>query len=243
MGLRLDPLTLRDLFRFVLDAAREGRKVTISHLNVHAVNLARNDPEVRRAINRSDRVFCDGMGVRIAARLSGLNVPERMTAPDFIDALCREVGPRGVFLLGNKPEVLERGLRRLRDASPQARIDGHHGYFDRQGPENDRVLDRIREFAPAVVLVGFGMPIQEKWIYDNRSRIEAPVVIPVGAMLDWVTGFSRRGPRWLTDRGGEWLARLGTQPGHVGRRYVLGNPLFLWRWHGWLLDGRRSRAV
>lgn len=243
MGLRLDPLTLPELFRYVLDASRQGRRVTISHLNVHAVNVARSDAGFRTAINKSDLVFCDGMGVRIAARLSGLNVPERMTPPDFVVDLCRAVGAAGVFLVGNRPDVLERGVRHLKDRAPGVRIAGHHGYFDRAGAENDQVLKEIRDFAPAVVLVGMGMPVQEKWILQNRPRIEASVVIPVGAMLDWVTGASRRGPRWLTDRGGEWLARLHSQPRHVGRRYLFGNPMFLCRWLLWLLDGRNRRGA
>jgi N-acetylglucosaminyldiphosphoundecaprenol N-acetyl-beta-D-mannosaminyltransferase len=35
-----------------------------------------------------------------------------------------------------------------------------------------------------------------------------------------------RAPRWLTDRGLEWLARLVIEPKRLWRRYVIGIPVF-----------------
>jgi N-acetylglucosaminyldiphosphoundecaprenol N-acetyl-beta-D-mannosaminyltransferase len=77
--------------------------------------------------------------------------------------------------------------------------------------------------------VGFGMPLQERWILDNINRIEARVFLPLGACLDFYTGNVYRGPRWMTDRGLEWLTRLFTEPQRLWERYVVGNPLFFYR--------------
>ena len=237
MGVRLDPVTRRELLEYVREAVRDGRRVTVCNLNAHAVNLAARDPEFRSTLNDADLVFCDGMAVRLAARLSGVPVPERMTPPDFIEDLCRAAGPRGVFVVGSEPDVLETGLTELGRRVPGLRAGGHHGYFETSGPENERVLRQISEFEPAIVLVGMGMPRQERWIRENRARITAPIVMPVGALLDWISGAQRRGPRWMTDHGGEWLARLFTQPRHVWRRYLIGNPLFMFRWLRSILRG------
>ena len=73
------------------------------------------------------------------------------------------------------------------------------------------------------------MPLQERWILDNISRIEARVFLPLGACLDFYTGTVYRGPRWMTDYGFEWLTRLIIEPQRLWERYILGNPLFLYR--------------
>ena len=79
------------------------------------------------------------------------------------------------------------------------------------------------------------MPIQEKWIWANRERLAPPVRLALGGLARIMTGHIRRGPRWMTDHGLEWLYRLGVQPRYTWRRYLLGNPLFLLRILGWKL--------
>jgi N-acetylglucosaminyldiphosphoundecaprenol N-acetyl-beta-D-mannosaminyltransferase len=73
------------------------------------------------------------------------------------------------------------------------------------------------------------MPLQEIWLTQNRHRLDARVALTGGAVFDYVSGRSSRGPRILTERGFEWLARLLHEPRRLWRRYLLGNPLFLLR--------------
>ena len=108
-------------------------------------------------------------------------------------------------------------------------MKGHHGYFKKFGEENESVLKQINEFKPDVLYIGFGMPLQEDWIVNNLEYIEAKVFLPLGACLDFYTGAVYRGPRWMTNCGLEWLARLLTEPQRLWERYVIGNPLFLYR--------------
>jgi N-acetylglucosaminyldiphosphoundecaprenol N-acetyl-beta-D-mannosaminyltransferase len=237
MGLRLDPVDRRGIFDFIRGAIRDGRRVTITHLNVHAVNTAHDDAAFRAVNGSSDLVYCDGIGVRLAARLAGLNVRERVTATDWIFDYCREFASERLFYVGHHENVLEPGLGVLRGRAPGLIASGHHGHFEKSGPENEKVLAAIHAFRPAVVMVGMGMPVQERWIRDNREHIEAPVVIAVGALLEWVCGAWRRSPDWVNRSGGEWLARLVTQPRHTWRRYVIGNPLFVARFVAHLLLG------
>ncbi len=73
------------------------------------------------------------------------------------------------------------------------------------------------------------MPLQEQWLRANWDRLDVRVALPAGAMLDFVSGATPRGPQWLTDNGFEWLTRLVIEPRRLWRRYLIGNPLFLWR--------------
>jgi N-acetylglucosaminyldiphosphoundecaprenol N-acetyl-beta-D-mannosaminyltransferase len=128
--------------------------------------------------------------------------------------------------------VAERAAQRLRTLHPGLRISGvEHGYFDHSpgSRENETVLRKVNAARPDILIVGLGMPLQERWLMENRDAIDANVALTGGAVFDYVSGGLRRGPRLLTDNGFEWLARLIVDPHRLWRRYLLGNPLFLLR--------------
>ncbi|MBG1268488.1 WecB/TagA/CpsF family glycosyltransferase [Nostoc sp. WHI] len=202
-------------------------------MNVRAMNFAYEKPWYRDFLNNADLVFCDGFGVLLGAKLSGYSIQAvyRMTAPDYIEDLVLKCEKENVslFLLAGKPGVVDKAITKLVSISPNLRIQGHHGYFDKSGKENDLVIERINNFQPDILYIGFGMPLQESWILDNCNKIEARVFLPLGACLDFYTDSVYRGPRWLTDNGFEWLTRLITEPTRLWDRYIVGNPLFLFR--------------
>ena len=107
----------------------------------------------------------------------------------------------------------------------------HHGLLQQNSghPENEAVIQAINTAKPDILLVGFGMPLQEKWIMDNFERLDVKVIMPVGAAFDYVSGNVRRAPRWMTDHGFEWLGRLMIEPQRLWKRYIIGIPIFFWR--------------
>lgn len=230
---RFHKLTVTDLINYVVEAAKLEKKTTVGNVNVRAMNFACEFPWYREFINNCDLVFCDGFGVLLGAKLQGyaLESVHRMTCPDYIENLALACAKQDVslFLLAGKPGVVDQAIAKLTAIAPNLKIQGHHGYFEKSGKENDAVIDRINQFKPGVLYIGFGMPLQERWILDNISRIEARVFLPLGACLDFYTGNVYRGPRWMTDRGLEWLTRLFTEPQRLWERYVVGNPLFFYR--------------
>ena len=88
------------------------------------------------------------------------------------------------------------------------------------------MIDIVNGSGAAVLLVGFGMPLQEVWITQHREKLQPTIVFSVGAMFDYVAGNVVRGPRWLTQHGFEWLTRLAIEPRRLWRRYLLGLPEF-----------------
>lgn len=208
----------------------ERRRAMVLYANVHGINLAQSDRYLQAAYRKADLVFCDGQGVRLGARLLGCDIPERYTPPDWIDLLagrCADQDYR-IFLLGTETSYVEQAAERLRERFPGLHVGAHHGFFDHNGDENAAVCERINAFAPDIVLVGMGMPRQEYWIAANAALLDAPVVVAVGALFDYMSQRVQRGPRWLTDNGFEWATRLWYEPRRLWRRYLLGNPLFLW---------------
>lgn len=226
-------LNVCQLIEYIVKAAQIDRKVIVSNVNVKAMNLAYEVDWYRDFINNSDLVFCDGFGVLLGAKLLGYNVESthRMTCPDYIEnlGLACEQHNVSLFLLAGKPGVVEKAIAQLNSVAPKLQVQGHHGYFEKSGNENERVIQHINAYNPGVLYVGFGMPLQEQWIRENIDRINARVFLPLGACLDFYTGTVYRGPEWMTDRGLEWLTRLATEPNRLWERYVIGNPLFFYR--------------
>jgi N-acetylglucosaminyldiphosphoundecaprenol N-acetyl-beta-D-mannosaminyltransferase len=113
---------------------------------------------------------------------------------------------------------------------PQLKIKGwHHGYFEKQGPENETVIRTIHDAAPDILLVGFGMPVQEDWIEMNRARLNVHAILPAGSLFDYMAGTKSIAPEWMANHGLEWLYRLMQEPGRLWKRYLIGNPLFFIR--------------
>ncbi|MGQ4646868.1 WecB/TagA/CpsF family glycosyltransferase [Lyngbya aestuarii] len=233
LATRFHKVTVRELINYIAQAAKLDKKTVVSNVNVRAINFACELPWYRDFLNDSDLVFCDGFGVLLGAKLQGcsLESSHRMTCPDYIEdlALACQKQDVSLFILAGKPGVADKAIAKLTAIAPNLRVQGHHGYFDKSGAENDAVIDKINNFKPGVLYVGFGMPLQERWITDNMEKIEARVFLPLGACLDFYTDTVYRGPRWMTDYGLEWLSRLVTEPGRLWERYLVGNLLFFYR--------------
>ena len=221
-----------ELFDVISNQIQHNEPINIYNLNIHALNLTFNDPEFKQVLNLGDLVFVDGMGVKIGAKLLGLEVGQRMTPMDWLDDLFELCAQNhwSIFLLGDEHEQGCAFEKKLKERHPNCVLAGfHHGFFSRKGEENQQVIDLINRSQASIVLVGMSMPIQEKWIAENARYLNAPVKIATGAFHRVYTGNIARGPKWMTDNGLEWLYRLFVEPKKTWRRYVLGNPLFLYR--------------
>jgi N-acetylglucosaminyldiphosphoundecaprenol N-acetyl-beta-D-mannosaminyltransferase len=231
LGVPVADVGLVRLLDRVLSWTRLPRPVTILYANVHVLNAAATDPDLRAILNHADLVYCDGAGVALGARLLGHRLPGRMTGADWIEPLCAACAREDValYFLGGRPGVAARAANRLQARHPGLCIVGaHHGYL--AAPDVSRAaLAAVNAACPDILLVGMGTPTQERWIAAHRAALDVPVVWAVGALFDFVAGVQPRGPRWMLDNGLEWLYRLYTDPRRLWRRYLIGNPLFVAR--------------
>ena len=204
----------------------------VMYVNAHVLNQSAVNRELRVALEEADLVYCDGYGVRLAARALDADIPYRMTGADWIWSLAGlcEASGHSVYLLGSEPGVAAEAAARLAQAFPSLRVAGHHhGYFEPGSPHDERVIEDINERAPDILLVGMGTPKQELWVQRNAARLDTDVLWTVGALFDYVSGRVPRAPSWLADNGWEWIFRLAIEPQRMWRRYLLGNPVFLSR--------------
>jgi N-acetylglucosaminyldiphosphoundecaprenol N-acetyl-beta-D-mannosaminyltransferase len=221
-----------ELLRMVTSWVGTGRRRRVMYVNAHVLNQSQDRPELRATLQAADLVYCDGYGVRIAAKALDLPTPHRMTGADWIwslAALCEE-SERSIYLLGSEPGVTREAADRLKRWYPRLQVAGtHHGFFGIGSPHAARVVEDINERKPDIVLVGMGTPKQEDWVQAYYDQLETDVLWTVGALFDYVSGRVPRAPGWLSDNGLEWIFRLGVEPQRMWRRYLIGNPMFLGR--------------
>lgn len=234
LGVPVDAVEVAGLHAAIIGFVRTRARATVLHANVHAINLAWQHPSLARIFREADLVFCDGHGVMLGARLLGERLPMKITYAEWTPLLADLCAREGLslYLLGSRPGVAAAAAERLRARQPALRIAGTgDGYFDRSADSdaNRSVIERVNAARPDILMVGFGMPLQEEWIAANRRAIDAPVVLSAGAAFDYVSGTLRRPPRWMTTRGLEWLGRLVIEPRRLAGRYLLGNPIFVVR--------------
>lgn len=207
----------------------ERRFTKVSFLNAHNANLAYSDPVFAEALD-DFLVLPDGVGVDIAAKLLyGAPFPDNLNGTDFIPAFLQaSTRPLTVALLGATRVNAEAASVKLSALAVQHRfVVIHDGYFSPS--EEPAIVERIARLRPDVLLVAMGVPRQELWIARHIDARHCTLPIAVGALLDFLSGMVPRAPLWMRRLRLEWLYRLWIEPGRLWRRYVVGNPLFLWR--------------
>jgi N-acetylglucosaminyldiphosphoundecaprenol N-acetyl-beta-D-mannosaminyltransferase len=232
LGNKVTDLTTAELLAEVEAIVARGSSEVILNTNVHGINLAQRMPWLKDYRNSVRITHADGAGIALGARLLGHRLGPRVCINDFIWDLARQCRENNwsVFLLGAAREVVTRAADALKAREPDIRIAGvHDGYFAKQGPESDRVVALINQARPNVLLVGFGMPVQEQWVRDNATRLNANVIMVVGGFFDRLSGVVPWTPSWMTDNGLEWVYLSLRRPRRFFERYLIGNPQFVLR--------------
>jgi exopolysaccharide biosynthesis WecB/TagA/CpsF family protein len=202
----------------------------VAYANAHTLNIAFDDRRFHRILLDAPLVLNDGIGVQLAARMLGKRFDENLNGSDFNPRILELAAARGwtVFFLGAKPGVADAAAELLSDRIPALKVVGtHEGYLDPS--QHAEVAEIIRETGADIVMVAMGNPLQEKWLAEFLPVTGARLGVGVGAFFDFTVGAPRRAPSWMNRIGIEWVYRLARQPARLWRRYLLGNPLFLWR--------------
>jgi len=204
-----------------------------------ALLRAGKDPEYHAILKSADLVTPDGAGILWAATTLNYPLPERVTGIDIIHNICQLAARKGysLYLLGSYPGVASEAALNLTKKYPGIKIAGtHHGYFrcedsqncedvkngnNDKNKEEEEIITEIKENRPDILLVGMGVPKQEKWINKNLNRLNIPVCMGVGGSFDVISGRIPRAPLWMQRHGMEWVYRSIKQPNRAFRTLAL----------------------
>lgn len=201
----------------------------VAWLNAHCSNVAVTDAEYRSALRRF-LLLPDGVGVDLAALVEhGRRFPDNLNGTDFVPDLLRHVTrPLKVALIGAEQGVAERAAAALARLAPQHEISAlSHGFF--APAEEAVILARLASWRPDILLVAMGVPRQEIFIGSRIDATHCTLAFGVGALFDFQAGSIRRAPAFMRALRLEWLYRLAREPVRLWRRYLVGNPTFVFR--------------
>jgi N-acetylglucosaminyldiphosphoundecaprenol N-acetyl-beta-D-mannosaminyltransferase len=229
------PLALTDYARTMdwMDATiQQGGKGYICVAATHTVVATQDDPELRAAVQGASLVVPDGQPLVWAMNALGHDLPHRVYGPDLMAKFCERSALTGarMFLYGgrNQGALVQLALN-LRRRFPGLQVVGGYSppFRTLSEEEIDAVVAEINHAKPDVVWVGIGVPKQEKWMAALRDRIDAPVLVGVGAAFDFHAGLVPQAPAWMQSAGLEWLFRLSKEPRRLWKRYLTYNPRFV----------------
>ena len=229
------PLAVTDYERTLdwIDAAvAVGAREYLCVAAVHTVMESREDAALREAVDGAAFTVPDGQPLAWALRKLGHDINARVYGPELMARACARAGRSGqrFYLYGGRDDrSLAQLAANLLGRHPGLQLAGGFSPPFRQlsDAELDEVAGRINAARPDVVWVGIGVPKQEKWMAAMRDRLDAPVLVGVGAAFDFHAGLIPQAPAWMQRRGLEWLFRLLQEPRRLWKRYARHNPRFV----------------
>ncbi|WP_327633752.1 WecB/TagA/CpsF family glycosyltransferase [Kribbella sp. NBC_00482] len=207
----------------------ERQLVCVTDMN--ALLHARADARLTEVYNTSGLTVPDGMPLVWAGHRAGFEEMDRVAGPDLIERVLAEAADRGwtQYFYGGAEGVADELRERFQERHPALKVVGVEcpPYRALTDAEDAETVARMNEARPDIVWVGLGAPKQERWMADHRDRLNATILIGVGAAFDFHTGRLDRAPYWMQRAGLEWSYRLYKEPRRLWKRYVLGIPRFL----------------
>ena len=240
--LRLSELSIVESWD-ALEGIPEG-KVLINTINAHSFNVAQKDELFAEALAKGDYLIPDGASIIKACRFLGAkSMPEeRIAGWDLfsfeMDRLERKSEERivnseklRVMFMGSSEKVLAMIRERAKVDYPNLEVVTYSPPYKPEFSEADNkaIIKAINEADPDLLWIGMTAPKQEKWAYQHWKELDIHCHVgTIGAVFDFYAGTAQRAPLWWQRHSLEWLYRLVKEPKRMWRRYVIGNPLFLW---------------
>ncbi len=190
----------------------------------HSIMDCYYDQSLQAIFNTSGLTIPDGMSIVWILKLHGQRNVSRVYGPDLMWEVCGKSVSEGWrhFLYGGESNVSEQLKSRLETEWPGIQIVGTYSPPFRPSTEQEdkEIVDKINSTHPDIIWVGLGSPKQENWMHDHLGRVNASILVGVGAAFDFLSGRKPQAPRWIQHSGLEWLFRLLNEPKRLWRRYM-----------------------
>ncbi len=224
LGVTVNKESEQQLLANIQSDIEQGRKSRIVAINPEKVMMASKDPALRALLNESTYQIPDGVGIKIASRMRGGSIRERVTGIGMMDALLQlaDQHQHRIFMYGAKRATVELAAQNIQAKYPNLVIAGTLDGYEKN-PDN--IVRAINEARPQILFIALGSPKQELFIREHMDKLEANIFQGVGGSFDVYSGNVKRAPKLFLNTGTEWLYRLLSQPSRIKRQMAL--PQFL----------------
>ena len=222
LGVMIDKIGIEEAVEHIVKMLESHHTNTVFTPNSEIILNAYKDKEFCDILNSADMLTADGIGVVYASKIVGNPIRERAAGYDIACGVLDKISETGhrLYLLGGKPGTAEKAKRNLERKYPFIQIVGtHDGYFS--DGEADEIISDINRVNTDIVFVCLGAPKQEIWIYENKDKLTARVLMGVGGSIDVFAGEVERAPDVWCKLGLEWLYRLIKEPWRFKRMLAL----------------------
>jgi N-acetylglucosaminyldiphosphoundecaprenol N-acetyl-beta-D-mannosaminyltransferase len=231
LGIEVSTIDIQKAVSIINRWVQERTHTYVCITGVHGVIESQSDPALRQIHNQAGMVAPDGMPLVWMARRLGYSQIKRVYGPDLMRAVTAFSAQRGYrqFYYGGAPGLAEKLRDALVNQHPELQVCGTLSPpFRPLTPEEDEeIVAKINAAKPDILWIGLSTPKQEKWMASHLGRIDAPVMVGVGAAFDFLAGTKKQAPAWMQRNSLEWLFRLVTEPKRLWRRYAHIVPNFI----------------
>ncbi len=209
-GFNVDLMSFDEVIKALICAVNDAKNIHVVTINPEIIQNAKKTPELKKIINEAELVTPDGVGVKLALKMKGIN-QEQVTGVDLSKKMLEIAGCEQfrVALVGAKQDVLDLAVENIKKMHDGINIVyTHNGYFDDFNPIIKDILNSKAQF----LLCAMGSPRQEMFISELKKQANGIVMIGVGGTFDVLSGKVQLAPDIYRKLGLEWLYRTIKQP-------------------------------
>lgn len=219
-------VSMADALEQISLLVEEQKKSYIVAINVDVVMKIENDAYLKNITDKADLTLVDGKPLVWIAKWHKHPVKAKISGSDLVPELCRVAAKKGyrLFIIGGKEGVADKAKENLERELPEIKVVGTYSPpfgFEKDKTELEIINTMIRDAQPDILIVCFGCPKQEKWVYENYKKYDATLSICAGATVDFLAGNVSRAPKWMSEHGLEWVYRLLQEPKRLFKRYLI----------------------
>lgn len=233
LGVGVHTVNMNTAVQTLDQAVQEDTKGYVCVSGVHGVMESQNDDTLRQTLNSAFLNVPDGMPLVWVGRLQKFKHIGRVYGPDLMKAVCKISVQKEYthFFYGGNVGIAEELKAAIQQIFPGIKIVGTYTppFRPLNDAEENELIEQVAKVKPDFFWVGLSTPKQEAFMAKYLSRLDTKIMFGVGAAFDIHTGHIKDAPDWMKSSGLQWLHRLLQEPRRLAKRYLINNPIFLWR--------------
>jgi len=202
------------------------RKSYVVAINVDVIIKIENSDYLKRITDEADLTIVDGKPLIWISHWHKQPIKSKISGSDLVPELCKKAAEAGykIFIVGGREGIGEKARINMEKQYPGIQVVGTYAPpygFENREDELKKLNQIISDSAPDILIVCFGCPKQEMWVYENYQNYNATISICAGGTVDFLAGNVRRAPAWMSEHGLEWFYRFIQEPRRMFKRYFI----------------------